>query len=443
MKTLKRLFAASAAVVLSFVGLTASAKTVNLTMNTWADLKTAVANASSGDVISVTPVEGKYGEGQYYTAESTIKFNKSLTIMSASTSKPLKIYNGTTRLPVFEMHAGEVTLEKIFFTGSNVSTPATPQRGTIVSYANKLRLSYCSFDECTASISDAYDAYAGAVVARGSLLRMNDCLFRNCRVIKHVTDTISFVGQHCAGAVSTTAKETLVNYCSFIENGVEGFKSAGGFMENATPAGSPAMLTATFSTKGKVKVSATAGGAKVSGSAMASVGDKLCAVPFASTKRGVTVTFVLWLDLKTKALYDVTGIGAGATLVGAGAAAAPSAGDYLFSMKAADILASVPEAIAETPLKTEVPYAGGKFNAGKAAKVTYRGGALSIAGDNLAGLTLKYAKGALSGGFTVYAISNGRLVKNKFTLTGIILDGVGYITGTNRKLNSIPATLAR
>ena len=89
---------------------------------------------------------------------------------------------------------------------------------------------------------------------------------------------------------------------------------------------------------------------------------------------------------------------------------------------------------------------GKKFDAGKAAKVSYKGGVLTVdtsKGDNVTGLKLSYAKGALKGSFTVYAVTGGKLVKNKFTVAGVMVNGVGYAVGTNKKLPAIPLVLAK
>ena len=40
-------------------------------------------------------------------------------------------------------------------------------------------------------------------------------------------------------------------------------------------------------------------------------------------------------------------------------------------------------------------------------------------------------------------MTGGKLVKNKFKVTGVVIDGVGYAVGTNKKLKSIPLVLAK
>ena len=215
----------------------------------------------------------------------------------------------------------------------------------------------------------------------------------------------------------------------------------------ADAAGEEAYLTITFSTKGKVKVAGSYRGAKVSGSAQMSIGDRSC-VPFVWSKKGVKVTFVLWFD-KEGNLLDVSGLAAGMELVAAGSADAPAASTtpFSFTMKAGDILESVPDAIDETFDPITLSWNGKKFDAGKAAKVSYKKGVLDVnteKGPNVTGLKLSYSKGVLKGSFTVYAVSAaGKLVKNKFTVTGVMVGGVGYASATNKKLKAFPVELAK
>ena len=212
----------------------------------------------------------------------------------------------------------------------------------------------------------------------------------------------------------------------------------------ADAAGEGAYLTATFSAKGKVKVAGSYRGLKVSGSAVMSVGD-CCAVPFVWSKKGVRVAFVLWFDRATRALVDVTGLGAGAALVDAGPAGGPVA-TYPFALDEASVRASVPDAITENFLPIAIAFDGKKFDAEKAAKVSYKGGVLAVdtaKGGNVTGLKLSYSKGVLKGNFTVYAVTGGKLVKNKFTVAGVMVDGVGHAVGTNKKLKSIPVEVRK
>ena len=209
-------------------------------------------------------------------------------------------------------------------------------------------------------------------------------------------------------------------------------------------AGDTAYLTVAFSAKGKVKVSGSYRGVTVSGQAQTCVGDCVC-VPFVWAKKGLRLSFVLWFNKATRDLFGATGFGSGTTLAALGSAGAP-AGTYVLKLGEGDLYASVPEAIAETPLEVAVAFNGKKFDAGKAAKVSCKNGVLAVdtaKGTNVSGLKLKYTKGALKGSFTVYAVTGGKLVKNKFTVAGVVVDGVGYATATSRKLPTIPVLLTR
>ena len=213
--------------------------------------------------------------------------------------------------------------------------------------------------------------------------------------------------------------------------------------ENA--AGEVAYLSAAFSMKGKVKVAGSYRGAKISGSAQMSVGDELCAVPFAWSKKGVEVSFVLWFD-KAGLLFDVTGLGTGVIVRAAGSAEV-WAPNYVFALDEEVVRASVPDAIDETFLPIDISFNGKKFDSGKAAKVSCKKGELKVdrsKGDNVTGLKLTYSKGTLKGSFTVYAVTPaGKLVKNKFTVAGVMVDGEIHAAGTNKNLKPIPLTLTK
>ena len=76
-------------------------------------------------------------------------------------------------------------------------------------------------------------------------------------------------------------------------------------------------------------------------------------------------------------------------------------------------------------------------------KVAYKKGVLSItegkkgAGvSNISGLKLTYKskEGSFTGSFTVYAIENGKLKKHKASLSGVLVNGIGYGTATIKKI---------
>ena len=59
-------------------------------------------------------------------------------------------------------------------------------------------------------------------------------------------------------------------------------------------------------------------------------------------------------------------------------------------LNAAKLSALAPGAIAQTPSEIPLTVKGAKWDAGKAAKVVYKGGAVSVTGANVSGLKLAY-----------------------------------------------------
>mgnify|MGYP003293136538 CR=1 FL=1 len=215
----------------------------------------------------------------------------------------------------------------------------------------------------------------------------------------------------------------------------------------ADDAGNECQVTATFLAKGKVKISGKIAGKKVTGSTQMIFGDR-CAVPFVYARSGVRIAFVLWFDRDSRALLGVTGLGDEVAVIAVGESFAPSAGDYVFSVDGEDIQRLVPAAIADTPTEVGLEWTGKKFDAGKAAKVKYDRASASVVvdrtrGDNVSALTLKYSKGSLSGSFTVYGLNGTRLQKTKFTVSGVMIDGVGYMSAINKKLGAVAVELKK
>ena len=84
-------------------------------------------------------------------------------------------------------------------------------------------------------------------------------------------------------------------------------------------------------------------------------------------------------------------------------------------------------------------------NGVKAAKVAYKKGVLSITEgkkgvgvSNISGLKLTYKskEGSFTGSFTVYAIENGKLKKHKASISGVLVNGIGYGTATIKKIGT-------
>ena len=82
-----------------------------------------------------------------------------------------------------------------------------------------------------------------------------------------------------------------------------------------------------------------------------------------------------------------------------------------------------------------------KWTLPKAGSVAYKNGAFdtSKAGDNPSGLKLTYASknGSFKGSFNVYALGGGKLKKVKASVTGVLVNGVGYGSATIKKVGSV------
>ena len=210
-------------------------------------------------------------------------------------------------------------------------------------------------------------------------------------------------------------------------------------------------LSVTVAKKGKVTVKGTVGGEKVSAKSQALIGEEMICIPVVYSKKAVNLAFSLWLPLDGGEV-EVVGIDA---VVGRAGALNPGAmfrinGGILSDI--AGVISSI-DGFSLLPEDLSVDASGSKWivcgNA-KAAKVAYKQGVLSIApgkkgGEiaNASGLKLKYkAKdGSFTGSFTVYALEKDKLKKHKASVSGVLVDGVGYGTATIKKLGSWDVTI--
>ena len=214
------------------------------------------------------------------------------------------------------------------------------------------------------------------------------------------------------------------------------------------------VISVTVAKKGKVTVKGTYNGAKVSVKAQVLIGEDMICIPVTYSKKGVNLAFTVWLPIGgTKA--EVVGLGDDAVI---GMARTLKEGAK-FNIEG-DIKELIPTAIDEIDGYTTLPQgesvsASGKkwvvADGAKAAKVAYKKGELTIAeGEkgkgvaNASGLKLTYKSkdGSFTGSFTVYAIEKGKLKKHKATVTGILIDGIGYGTATIKKLGSWPIVIS-
>ncbi|MBP5509393.1 MAG: hypothetical protein J6Z49_00575, partial [Kiritimatiellae bacterium] len=210
-------------------------------------------------------------------------------------------------------------------------------------------------------------------------------------------------------------------------------------------------LSIAMAATGKAKVSGVlADGTKVTATAQMTVGDAYCCVPVICSKKS-KFGFVAWFDRDTRQLAEVTALTPWRNTVkpaftmdwavaAAGAKGSVAAGTRRAGLDGVRLSAFVPGAIGQTPFEIPLTVKGTKWDAGKAAKVTYKGGSVSIAGGaNVSGLKLAYTAktGTFKGSFTVYSVKGGKLAKTKFTVNGAVTDGVGYGTAFNKKAGSV------
>lgn len=206
-------------------------------------------------------------------------------------------------------------------------------------------------------------------------------------------------------------------------------------------------LTVTVGAKGKAKVSGTlANGTKVSASAQMIVGDEWCCIPVVVAKKGVSLAFCLWLSADSETA-DVTGLGedfvlgrpgalgAGASLVLGSDALAQLIGDGSYK-------AYFPNGVSVEQRGTKWVVADGA----KAGKVVLgRDGLVDAAkaGANPSALRLIYrAKdGTFSGSFKAYVNARGKPKAVSVSVSGVVIDGVGYGTVTVKNLGSIPVMI--
>jgi hypothetical protein len=206
------------------------------------------------------------------------------------------------------------------------------------------------------------------------------------------------------------------------------------------------VFSITIAKKGKVTVKGTYNGAKVSVKAQALIGEDMICVPVMYSKKLVNLAFAIWLPIG----------GNNAEIVGLEDAVIGKAGTLVNGAKfniEGDITELIPAAIEKIdgygvlPDGESVSVSGKKWvvaDGVKAAKVTYKKGELDIAEGkkgqqviaNASGLKLTYKSkdGSFTGSFTVYAIEKGKLKKHKATVTGVLIDGIGYGTAMIKKI---------
>lgn len=203
-------------------------------------------------------------------------------------------------------------------------------------------------------------------------------------------------------------------------------------------------ITITLSAKGKAKVSGTlSDGTKVSGvSSQFAIGEEWCCVPVVWTKKNHSLAFALWLG-RSNGSVGVVGLdeyvaGAPGTLT-AGAKFIVDIADELWSkIDGAVKTAYLPYGLGVAQKGTRWIVADGA----KAGKVAYVRGTTEVdatkLGENPSALKLSHKSkdGTFKGSFKVYSDLGGRLKATTVTVTGVLIDGVGYGTATVKNKGS-------
>ena len=222
------------------------------------------------------------------------------------------------------------------------------------------------------------------------------------------------------------------------------------------------ILTMTVGAKGKTRVTGTmADGTKVSVSAQMLVGEGCCCVPVVvpmySGKKG-GFGFLLWLSPDAEDVWGVSewnatgrpggSFVAGLSLVGfeeAGTSGIPA--ESTFSLGGefeSDEISFIGDYL---PTDIAISSSGGKWMLPKAGTVKYSRtdeDFIATNEENPSGLKLAFATktGTFKGSFKAYAeVSETRLKKYTATVTGAVVDGVGYGTATIKKVGSVPVVI--
>ena len=223
-------------------------------------------------------------------------------------------------------------------------------------------------------------------------------------------------------------------------------------------------LTVTGGKKGKVKVSGfLADGTKVSVSAQGTVFDSCVIVPVnAALYKGKAGGFSLKLKIEDEK-FEVGNVSGWTAVVdgkpvtvkwdavpasaksdiGSGAAFHMDAADIPF-----DVVPPSADGTSTLPDGVKVDSVGGKWSLPKAGKVAFTKDKsdldVSKFGENPAGLKLSYAAktGAFKGSFSLYRqTAPGKLKKEKATVNGVVVNGVGYGSAVIKKTGSMPVTV--
>jgi hypothetical protein len=195
--------------------------------------------------------------------------------------------------------------------------------------------------------------------------------------------------------------------------------------------------------KGKVKIVGTVDGQKVSTTAQLFVdGEGNTFVSVSYSKKSVSLAFVV--GRTSENVITIGGLEEEDLVYGEAKSFEKEAA---FSLDSAALLELMGEGVYEKylPEGVAITVNGTKWVLPKAGKVSMKKGVIdeSKAGENPAGLKLSYkAKdGSFSGSFKVYANVNGKLKATSVSVSGVVVDGVGYGTATIKKVGSVPIVI--
>ena len=191
--------------------------------------------------------------------------------------------------------------------------------------------------------------------------------------------------------------------------------------------------------KGKAKVKGTLadGKTKISVNSMFLVGEEWCCVPVAAPK--ANLAFTVWMP-SSGGNVVVDGLGDSA-VAGKAGTLRPGSKFRIDGAAFTGVLPYLPDGVSVEQQGTKWVVAGGA----KAGKVVYKDGMVdeSKLGENPSGLKLSYkAKdGSFKGSFKVYAVDGSKVKATTVTITGVLVNGVGYGAATIKDKGSVAVTI--
>ncbi len=205
-------------------------------------------------------------------------------------------------------------------------------------------------------------------------------------------------------------------------------------------------LSVTVNAKGKVKVSGSlVDGAKVSVNASLIIGEEWCVIPVVYSKKNISFAFNVWISRDTYEMsvpeFDVYDL-----VFGAAESFEEEACFCVDIWTFYDLLEDEGTFSDCSPDGVAITAKREKWSLPKAGKVVIdREGELDYdkLGENPAGLKLTYKvkDGTFSGSFSLYQDKNGKPKATTVSVSGVMIDGIGYGTATLKRVGSVPVTI--